>query len=168
MHRPVRIRCPRLRQEALDLFDDTRVLGGDVLLFIHSLPDIIEFQRLSVGESHALPLVVAERLPEVWPVDLPVQIFVLLLGLAEQFRQERDAVDVVGNARPGNLSESRHQIPECTNVVAHPAGLNLAGPAGQSRHADAAIVEVTLVAAQRSVGVEELVFVAALFVRAVV
>ena len=91
-----------------------------------------------------------------------------LLGGAGEGGHVGDTVSVLGGIDAGQFAEGGHEIPVGALMIAHAAGLNLTGPMGDERHADAAFIKVPLVPAQGAIAVKKARFVTALIVRAVV
>jgi len=68
---------------------------------------------------------------------------------------ERGAVQRTLEVDAGQLAQGRQQVLEPDGCLADPAGLDMAGPVGHQRHADAALVEGGLHPAEGSIGAEE-------------
>src|SRR5205823_4735290 len=102
------------------------------------------------------PIADADGLRAGFLGEFPVDVFVLFLTLfAEERGDEAEAVSVGGRLAARQLGQSRHYVPECAGEIAGDTGGDFSGPAGDRGDADAAFIDVGLVAAQRARGVEE-------------
>ena len=114
-------------------------------------------------------------------VEFPIEEVVLLLFVSFAYQRgiERDSIEVVvfnirilesvGETRDaGCIAECGHQVVEGELMVGYGAGLDLARPAHNERHANAAFVGAALLSLQKAVAVEEIRVGTAFLVRAVV
>src|SRR5205809_2382825 len=102
-------------------------------------------------------------------MKFPVEELVLVgLLLTKQRRQNRNAVQPRGWFDSGDFRGGGQKIPEGPDLLAHRARFNLARPADDHWHPDAALVHVALDAAQRPGAVEKRGFDPAFIMRAVV
>ncbi len=87
------------------------------------------------------------------------EITMALMSGPEERWSDGYAVNAQGNRRTGKLAEGGKQISDIDNPVAvrssleHGFRVDLGGPAHNERHADAAFLDLPLVAAQAAVGV---------------
>src|SRR5262249_24746081 len=124
------------------------MLGGHVLLLADVLGQVIELDLGLTFEqvlAHALPVAEADGLLTAVRRELPVEKLVLLLfALAQQRRQDAQAVDVLRRCSAAKSAQRWQHVIKGAGEIAGSAGLDLAGPAGQERDADAAFVEAAL------------------------
>lgn len=153
---------PRTLHQLGHLLRDIRMLLGQVVLLAEILAQVVEHHRLVAAHFDGFPFAFADRLHQavgielllapVVAVPLPVEVAVdLLLALAGECRQDRQAVDVVGHGGLSLLTrdrrEGRHDVGRIGRQAADRSGLDLAGPGDNERGADAALVHVALEAA---------------------
>ena len=94
------------------------------------------------------PLSHADRTFAAALEELPVEVVVGLLLFAEQAGKEADSIESPGNLGSGQFAECREDIPVGGHMCTGGAGPDPARPANEERAADAALVEITLVAAE--------------------
>ena len=92
----------------------------------------------------------------------------LVLRAAGERGKEGDPVDVLGRLNAGKFAGGGEEVVKGERFVGLGAAGDIAGPPGDGRHANAAFVEIAFVSAQRAVGVEVFVLVAAFGMRAIV
>src|SRR4030042_1913909 len=145
-----------------DLLDYSRMPDGDVALFTDVIFQVVKLDRpvRILGDilPNALPVAHPHRLPLALLVKFPVEKFMLslLAGPAKQGRDHRNAVNALRRFYTDQLAAGRQETPERRDMITHRAGLYPVRPAGYHRHANAALVQGSLVALQRAGTVKEL------------
>mmetsp|Transcript_2831 Transcript_2831/g.6922 ORF Transcript_2831/g.6922 Transcript_2831/m.6922 type:complete len:336 (-) Transcript_2831:543-1550(-) len=102
------------------------------------------------------------------PVPREVQILVGRLLLTQQCGHDANPVQTFRRRGPRQLSKGRQHVPEGPLEIRGLAGGNDSGPTRQARGSNTPLVQRALVAREAAGGVEELVVVAPLQMRAVV
>ena len=92
-------------------------------------------------------------------LNFKVQRFVFALFLAQQERQERNAIGLLRRFNAGYLGEGRHQVLKGADMRGRRSVLGPPSPIGDERYPDSTFVQVPLPAPERSVAVEKLVIV---------
>src|SRR5690606_5257196 len=119
----------------------------------------------------ALPSAAEQRgLAEAVFVELPVQELVLLLPavVAAKHGNETDRVEALRRLRAAQFGRRREQVAEVPHVRRLDARAHRARPPGNRRHADAAVGQAPLDAAERTRRLEARQLMARLVVRSVV
>jgi hypothetical protein len=92
------------------------------------------------SDPNSLPVSKTYRLRESALVKFPVEVFVILLALAEENIQHGNAVQTGGRGRSGYGCKGGEHIPEGPDLIADLAGFNFAGPSSDGGDADAALI----------------------------
>ena len=148
--------------DGFNLTNDVWMLGREVVRFAGIGLQVEELPGTFRPKMEAFPISHAHRLMKdvlFRAIVLPVEVgmLLLLIGVAEQGRGDRDAV-VLGKepGRSGQICKCRHHIGEITDVVADRPRLDRPWPSDHERHPDASFVERPLGSLERSVAVKEI------------
>ena len=124
--------------------------GREVLALAHVPCEVVQLPRGAGLGLDGLPVAFAHR---YLAHELPIEVLVLRLraargGRSEQLRHEAQAVNVGRQRRPAQFGDGRKDIREIPEMVAHAARGDAAGPARDDGHAQAALVQLALLAAK--------------------
>src|SRR5690606_13138845 len=153
---------------------DLRMLGGHILCFRGVVVQIVECHGSHRGflgvQAHRFPAAHAHGLLPRTTVEFPIQerMLPLLISIAQQRRQQRNAITMPGPCTAGYFHQRGHDVPESTNKITLAAGRYFSRPFYDQGYTYAALVKIPLVSTQPAGAIEKLRVRAALHMRAIV
>src|SRR4029079_11809798 len=155
-------------QIAFDLRNDIRMLRRNVGELGRIVRQVVQLERLVLRQPNGLPVSHPDRLLESALVKLPVHEFVGTLRLSAEDGQNRRTVKARGNGNAGEFGKGGKKIPMRSRIHRGGCGGDRPRPAGNHRHANAALIHVALDSLQPARALEELWIAASLLMRTVV